>query len=74
MPRPTRRFKCSSCSYEFESPYGVPRPQACPKCGAKLIHRVDTGPRRAGYGRGSSGYMGSGRGHGRGAGSYGGGV
>jgi len=53
MRKSTRKFKCSSCGYEFESPYGVPKPQACPKCDAptQFVHRVDVGPRGAGYGR-----------------------
>lgn len=73
MPQSTRKFKCSSCSYEIESPYGIPKPQACPKCGApaQFIHRVDTGPRRADYskrrGKGSRDYTGPGKG----AGGYG---
>lgn len=48
---PTRKFKCLNCGYEFELPYGVPRPMQCPKCGAPVnaIVRVDRG---AGRGRG----------------------
>lgn len=49
MSRPTRKFKCFLCNYEFEVPYGTGKPQICPRCGApaQYIHRVGPkGPHR----------------------------
>jgi len=44
-PRGSRRFRCLNCGYEFEIPFGQPRPISCPKCGApaNMIVRVDRG-------------------------------
>ncbi len=49
----TKKFKCYACGYEFECPYGVPKPMSCPRCGAPhhMIHRVDKGPHRRGQKR-----------------------
>ncbi len=48
-PQGARRFRCLSCGYEFEVPYGQPKPLQCPNCGAppSMIVRIDRG-----YGRG----------------------
>ena len=44
-PRGSRRFRCLNCGYEFEVPFGQPKPMNCPKCGApaNMIVRVDRG-------------------------------
>ncbi len=41
----SRRFKCLNCGYEFEVPFGQPKPRSCPKCGApaNMIVRADKG-------------------------------
>ncbi len=57
-----RKFKCGSCGYEWEEPYGTGRPAKCPKCGSTAIYRID-GER--GFGRGGRGFGGRGRGFGR---------
>jgi uncharacterized protein len=35
----TRRFTCSACSHNWEVPYGVGRPSACPECRSVNVHR-----------------------------------
>lgn len=36
-----RKFKCSGCGYEWEAPYGTPRPANCPECKSLDVYRVD---------------------------------
>ncbi len=43
-----RRFKCFSCNYEWEEPYGTGRPIVCPRCNSPNIHRIDAGRVRRG--------------------------
>ncbi|MDK2992677.1 MAG: Zinc ribbon domain [Clostridiales bacterium] len=41
----TRKFKCASCGYEFELPFGSGtsgKQTVCPKCGG-IVHRVNAG-------------------------------
>ena len=66
----TRKFKCFSCGYEWDVPYGTGRPAKCPKCGSTNIHRVDAG-RGRGMGR-RGGIPGQGGMGGRGMGGRGG--
>ena len=42
---PTKRFQCFACGNVIEVPQGMPKPPACPKCGApaQMIHRIDKG-------------------------------
>lgn len=49
-----RKFRCYDCKHEWEVHYGTGRPQKCPQCESKNIHRVqeDRGYARAGRGRG----------------------
>jgi predicted DNA-binding protein (UPF0251 family) len=49
-----RKFKCYDCNHEWEMPYGTGRPQECPQCKSKNIHRAeeDRGYARAGRGFG----------------------
>lgn len=49
-----RKFKCYDCNHEWELIYGTGRPQECPQCKSKNIHRAeeDRGYARAGRGRG----------------------
>ena len=53
MQKPPRKFQCMACGYVFEVPHGLPRPMACPRCGAPghMIHRVDRGRHRWGWAR-----------------------
>lgn len=50
---PMKRFMCYNCNRVIEVPYGVPKPVQCPHCGAPayMIHRIDKGPGRRGFGR-----------------------
>jgi len=43
---PTKKFQCFACGNVIGVPQGVPKPPACPKCGAPaaMIHRIDKGP------------------------------
>jgi predicted DNA-binding protein (UPF0251 family)/DNA-directed RNA polymerase subunit RPC12/RpoP len=45
---PKRKFKCFTCSHEWEVPYGTGRPDECPKCKSKNIYRhpEDRGTRK----------------------------
>ncbi|ENN96474.1 hypothetical protein J422_02255 [Methanocaldococcus villosus KIN24-T80] len=47
-------FICTKCNKLIEVPYGVPKPEKCPHCGAEsiYIHRVDSGGRGLGRGMG----------------------
>ncbi|ADC70340.1 conserved hypothetical protein [Methanocaldococcus sp. FS406-22] len=49
-----KRFLCAKCQKVIEVPYGVPKPDVCPYCGAPatFIHRIDPGGRGLGPGRG----------------------
>jgi len=49
-----RHFVCCECKHEWNSPYGVGRPNECPQCKSSNIHRAvqDKGWAR---GRGSAG-------------------
>lgn len=58
-----KKFLCSNCQSIIEVPYGTPKPETCPHCGApsNYIHRIDGGGRGLGPGRGSRcgcGFMG----------------
>lgn len=51
-----RQFNCNDCRHEWEIPHGTMRPQHCPQCQSKNIHRAegDRGCTRAadrGFGR-----------------------
>ena len=35
-----RVFECEECNCEWKIPYGTGRPQKCPECGCKNIHRA----------------------------------
>ncbi|ACX73289.1 conserved hypothetical protein [Methanocaldococcus vulcanius M7] len=50
-----KKFLCSKCQNVIEVPYGVPKPETCPYCGAPatFIHRIDGGGRGLGRGRGA---------------------
>jgi predicted RNA-binding Zn-ribbon protein involved in translation (DUF1610 family) len=41
----TKKFRCFACGNVIEVPRGMPKPQACPRCGApaQMIHRLDKG-------------------------------
>ena len=45
---PKRKFRCYDCGFEWELDYGTGRPEECPKCKSKNIHRhpEDRGPQR----------------------------
>jgi predicted DNA-binding protein (UPF0251 family) len=43
-----RKFKCLACSHEWDVPHGTRRPEVCPKCGSKNVHRA---PEDRGYAR-----------------------
>lgn len=36
-----RNFVCFDCKHEWGVPYGIPRPDRCPKCGSMNIHRIE---------------------------------
>jgi predicted DNA-binding protein (UPF0251 family) len=61
-----RAFRCSDCSHRWDLPYGGGRPDECPACKSRNIHRAeeDRGPRQGG--RGGSGMARGGHGFGRG--------
>jgi len=55
-----RTFQCSDCEHSWEVPFGTGRPEACPKCGSRNLHRSDhnrgfQGARSGGRGRGCCG-------------------
>jgi predicted DNA-binding protein (UPF0251 family) len=62
-----RQFVCYDCEHEWSLPYGGGRPDVCPKCGSKNIHRA---PQDRGWARGPRG-RGRGPGGGRGWGRCG---
>jgi predicted DNA-binding protein (UPF0251 family) len=45
---PKRKFRCYDCGHEWALPYGTGKPQECPNCKSKNIHRhpEDRGPQR----------------------------
>jgi predicted DNA-binding protein (UPF0251 family) len=45
-----RKFVCSACRHEWEVPYGTMRPQGCPQCQSRNIHRAEGG---RGYAQGA---------------------
>jgi len=47
-----RKFECAACRRGWEVPFGTGRPQACPKCGSRNIHRAGRCPATAGAGGG----------------------
>jgi predicted DNA-binding protein (UPF0251 family) len=57
-----KKFVCYDCKNEWSLPYGSGRPDVCPKCQSRNIHRA---PQDRGWARGPRG---RGRGFGRGAG------
>jgi predicted DNA-binding protein (UPF0251 family) len=47
-----RKFKCYDCQHTWELPYGTGRPDRCPSCKGKNIHRAEGFGRGPGRGRG----------------------
>jgi hypothetical protein len=47
-----RKFKCYDCQHSWELSYGTGRPDACPSCKGKNIHRGEDPGRGHGKGRG----------------------
>ena len=37
----TRRFRCGNCQRTWELPYGTGRPESCPSCDSRTIHRAE---------------------------------
>ncbi len=54
-----RKFKCYDCGHEWQVPHGTGRPNVCPKCGSKNIHRSEDD---RGHARGNRQGGGSGQG------------
>ena len=46
-----RGFKCGGCQHIWQVPFGTGRPDVCPKCGGKDIHRAAGDAGRGGRGR-----------------------
>ena len=57
MSEANRKFKCLDCGHEWEEPHGRGRPDACPKCGSKNIHRAPPDRGYARLGRGHRGHF-----------------
>jgi len=57
MSDANRKFKCLDCGNEWEEPHGRERPDACPGCGSKNIHRAPQGRGYARLGRGHRGHF-----------------
>ena len=57
MSDASRKFKCLDCGHEWEEPHGRGRPDACPKCGSKNIHRAPPDRGYARLGRGHKGHF-----------------
>jgi DNA-directed RNA polymerase subunit RPC12/RpoP len=53
----SKKFKCLDCGNEWDEPHGKGRPEACPKCGSKNIHRALQGRGYARLGRGHRGHF-----------------
>jgi len=49
-----RIFTCSSCAHHWAVSYGTGRPENCPECGSKDIHREHTGEHACCHGRGEA--------------------
>jgi predicted Zn-ribbon and HTH transcriptional regulator len=51
---PKRTFVCYECNHRWQVPYGTGRPQACPACSSRNIHRApeERGPWGGGPGWG----------------------
>ncbi len=49
-----KTFRCHECGHVWETPYGTPKPEECPRCRNNNIHRAqeDRGAGRCGFGRG----------------------
>jgi predicted DNA-binding protein (UPF0251 family) len=52
-----RKFKCSDCGQEWDIPHGTGRPDVCPKCNSRNIHRVLQDRGYARIGRGHRGHF-----------------
>lgn len=50
-----RTFTCADCEHSWDLAFGTGRPQACPKCGSRNIHRSDSGRGNWGQGGGRRG-------------------
>lgn len=37
-----RKFTCAQCAHSWQLPYGTGRPQECPECQSRNIHRVES--------------------------------
>ena len=64
-----RKFECTSCERSWEEPHGTGRPDECPGCGGKNLHRAFRNQDRRhhhGWGCHHGHHGGHGRGHGRG--------
>lgn len=62
-----KHFTCYDCKHEWSLPYGAGRPNECPKCQSKNIHRATADfAFGRGMGRGCGWGHGAGRGLGRG--------
>ena len=57
-PIEMRTFKCSECQHGWAVPFGTGRPQECPQCKSKNLHRAEED-------RGMGRRQGPERGHGR---------
>jgi predicted DNA-binding protein (UPF0251 family) len=57
MSDANRKFKCLDCGNKWKEPHGRGRPDACPKCGSKNIHRAPQDRRYARLGRGHKGHF-----------------
>jgi predicted DNA-binding protein (UPF0251 family) len=57
MSDASRKFKCLDCGHEWEEPHGRGRPDTCPKCGSKNIHRAPEDRGYARLGRGQRGHF-----------------
>ena len=57
MSDASKKFKCLDCGNEWEEPHGKGRPDACPKCGSKNIHRAPQDRGYARLGRGHKGHF-----------------
>lgn len=57
----TRKFVCYDCKNVWEVPFGVLRPQVCPKCQSSNIHRAEE---ERGYAKNFAGLVGPGHRHG----------
>lgn len=58
-----RKFMCGDCQHQWQVPYGTGRPDACPQCQSRNVHRA---PEERGHGRQRRCRQGQGRGRGRG--------